>query len=77
MNLLDDVPDYKKPSTISLINQATKLVGRRKTRRGKKKRKIKSNEWKKQFDIAMKQHKQMKKERAQEFQNFHRLIEKE
>lgn len=52
------------------------IQGKRKTRRGKKKP-AKNAKWTKEFNEAMKLHNQMKKERAQEFQNFARLIEKE
>lgn len=67
MNLLDDVETYKAPSRAKLTKQATSLVGRRRTKRGKKKKRTKSAKWKKEYKKALADHKQMKKE-------FERLI---
>lgn len=77
MNLLEDIPEYKKPSRSSLTHQATNLVGRRKTRRGKKRKSPQALKWQLDKEKALKLYQQQKKERAQEYKNFHRLIEKE
>lgn len=77
MNLLDPVEIPEQPSRASLTRQATALVGRRKTRRGKKKPKVKSAKWLREFEQAKKEHELMKKqrkERAQMFRDFNRLI---
>jgi hypothetical protein len=68
------IPDYKPASTQSLTKQANKLLPRRKTRRAKKKKPAKTTQWQQEFDKAMKLHKAMKKQRAQQFRDFERLI---
>lgn len=77
MNLFDDIKDFKPINKNQLRQHATKLIGRRKTRRAKKKKKTKPAQWTKEFNEAMKIQKQMKKERAEQFSDFERLIEKE
>ncbi len=74
MNLLDDVEIPKQPSRASLTKKATNLVGRRKTRRGKKKK----PEWvlvnKKLKDKELKKYSAQKKERWEQYQEFRRKI---
>ena len=64
MNLLDDIETPKQPSRASLTKKATNLIGRRKTRRGKKKKKVKSAKWLREYAIALEQQNEMKKEFA-------------
>jgi len=64
------------------IKKDTKhLLPRRKTRRGKRKKKIKDANWQREFDEAMKKQKELKKlmaqqkqQRGQMFRDFERLI---
>lgn len=77
MNLLDDIEVPKQPSKASLTKQATNLVGRRKTRRAKKKPKTKNAKWQREFVQAKKDQdlmKKQRKERGQMFREFERLI---
>jgi len=67
MNLLDDIDVPKQPSRASLQKQATKLIGKRKTRRGKKKKKQKSAKWRKEYAEALREHKKMKEEMEKDF----------
>jgi hypothetical protein len=53
------------------------LNGKRKTRRGKKKKKVKNAKWQKEFDEAMKRQQELKKANRDYFlhlQNFERAI---
>lgn len=77
MNLLDDVEEYKPPSKAKLTKQATNLVGRRKTRRGKKKKPNHVIVNKKLKDKALKEYNKQKQQRWQQYQDFRLLIEKE
>ena len=62
MNLLDDIDVPKQPTRASLTKKATNLIGsRRKTRRGKKKKKVKSAKWLREYAIALEQQKELKK----------------
>lgn len=61
----------------SIKQDAKALLPRRKTRRGKRKKKVKDAKWQQEFQAALKVQNQMKKERAQQFRDFERLIEKE
>ena len=67
MSLLDDVEVPKQQSKASLTKQATRLIGKRKTRRGMRKKKTKSAKWKREYAEALEQQNQMKKD-------FERLI---
>jgi hypothetical protein len=57
---------------------ATRLLeGKRKTRRGKRKKKVKNAKWQKEFDEAMKRQQELKKANRDYFlhlQNFERAI---
>lgn len=61
----------------SIKQDAKALLPRRKTRRGKRKKKEKTAKWKQEFQEALLLQKKMKKERAEQFRSFERLIEKE
>jgi len=77
MNLLDDYEMPEQRTRISLSREATKLIGnRRPTRRGKKKVKVKSIKWNREYNEAMKQHKEMKKKLAEHWGDANRLMEK-
>ena len=68
------IPDIKPASQQSLTSQANKLLPRRRTHRAKKKKVVKSTKWQQEYAEAIKLHKAMKKERAQQFRDFERAI---
>lgn len=68
MNLLDDIEIPTQPSRASLTKKATNLIGRRKTRRGKKRKKTKSAKWKKEYAEALKQQNLLKEEFARKIE---------
>ena len=74
MNLLDDIEIPKQPSRASLTKKATNLVGRRKTRRGKKKKPTHILVNKRLREKELKKYKSQSKERWEQYQEFRRLI---
>lgn len=68
MGLLDDIETTieipQTPNKVSLTKQATNLIGRRRSKRGKKIKKTKSAKWQKEFNEALKKQNEMKKARA-------------
>lgn len=54
------IPDQSTPKPL-VFKQATKLIGRRPTRRGKKKKHGKSAKWKQEHEEALAEHKRAKK----------------
>jgi hypothetical protein len=68
MNLLDDLELPKQQTRASLTKTATRLIGRRITRRGKKKKKTKCVKWKKEFAEAFKQQNLLKEEFARKIE---------
>jgi len=70
MNLLDDIDTPKQPSRASLVKKATSLIGRRKSTRGKKKKKVKTAKWKREYAEALKQQTELKKEFARKIEQM-------
>ena len=76
-NLLDDIDVPKTQSKATLSKKATNLIGRKPTRRGKRKKKTKTAKWQKEFNIAMKEQTNLKQQIAEHWKEANRLIEKE
>jgi len=71
------VEDYKPVKASTLTATANKLIGRRKTRRGTKKKPTKSAKYLRELQEAKKQQAQLKRAYAIQFQDFKRAMAKD
>ena len=74
--LVEDYKEVVKPVVNKTPTHEVK-INRRKTRRGSKKKATKSSKWLRELEEAKKQHAQLKRARAIQFQDFKRALAKD